>query len=197
MLTRFKTYLRRFRQEDEGTMLIEAVIILPTLFAAVMATFVFFDAYRNQSITLKANYTIADAVSRESGFINNTYMVNTWTLHKFLTNSSGLTRVRISVIEYDADDDKHTVVWSRAKGGGDPYDDVDASEIGLLASDIPVMPNNEILIVIQTSVDYHPQFNIGLGAFTFSNTTYTRPRWAVRNLCYSHNNTHSDSVCPG
>ena len=197
MLTYCKTLLRRFRREDEGSMLVEAVIILPTLFAAVLATFVFFDAYRNQAITIKANYTIADAVSRESGYITNTYMINTWTLHKLLTNSDNLTQLRVSVIEYDSDTDKHTVIWSRAKGGGLAYDDVAISVIGLSANDVPVLPDSEILIVVQTSVDYEPDFSIGLGAFTFANTTFTRPRWAGRNLCYSQNDTASGAICPG
>lgn len=178
-------------------MLIEAVIILPTLFAAVLATFVFFDAYRNQSINLKANYTIADAVSRESGYITNTYMINVWNVHQFLTKSNQLTQVRVSVIQYDADDDTHTVIWSRAKGGGDTYDDSAISMIGLLADQVPVMPDGEILIVVQTSADYEPDFSIGLGGFTFSNTTFTRPRWAGRNLCYSHNDTSGGAICPG
>lgn len=197
MLTRFKSLLRRFRKDDEGTMLIEAVIILPTLLATVLATFVFFEAYRNQAINLKANYTIADAVSRESEYITNTYMINSWTLHKFLTNSNYLTRLRVSVIKYDADNDAHTVVWSRAKGGGADYEDVDISQIDLSDEDVPVLPDNEILIVIQTSVDYEPTFSIGLGAFTFTNTTYTRPRWAVGNLCFSHNGTDGGAICPG
>ena len=72
MLTYFKTKIRQFRRDEEGSVIAEAVIMLPTLFAAVLATFVFFDAYRNQAINLKANYTISDAFSRESDMINNT-----------------------------------------------------------------------------------------------------------------------------
>jgi hypothetical protein len=108
-----------------------------------------------------------------------------------------MTRIRVSVIAYDADEDKHNVVWSRAKGGGSEYDDQPISVIGLNANDIPIMPNEEILLVIQTEVDYEPRFSIGFGAFTFANTTYTRPRWNQTNLCYSHNGLDGGRVCPG
>ena len=160
MLKRFLTRIRRFRDEDDGSVIAEVVIMFPTLFAAVIAIFVFFDAFRNQSINLKANYTIADSLSREDGYVTNTYMINMWYLHRFLTNSSSLTEMRISVVRYDEDDDEYTVVWSRVKGGSGSYDDKPISQIGLTASEVPVMPDGEIVIVVQTSVDYEPNFSI-------------------------------------
>lgn len=196
MLTNLKSRLTRFRRDDEGSIIAEAVIMFPTLFAAVLATFVFFDAFRNQSINLKANYTIADSLSRKEDYVTNTYMINTWDLHRFLTNSAHLTQLRISVIKYDEDADLHTVVWSRAKGGGDSYDDSAIDMIGLNRSEIPIMPNNEILIVVQTETIYEPNFSIGLEAFRFKNTSYTRHRFSPNNLCYSHNNTFGGRVCP-
>lgn len=195
MMKRFLTRIRRFRDDDEGSVIAEVVIMFPTLFAAVIAMFVFFDAFRNQSINLKANYTIADSLSREDGYITNTYMINTWRLHRFLTNSRALTELRISVIRYDAELNAHTVVWSRIKGGSGNFSNKPLSNIGLTAADIPEMPDDDTLIVVQTAVDYEPNFSIGLGAFTFENTTYTRPRWAP-NLCYSHNDTTSGAICP-
>ncbi|MCF2871912.1 hypothetical protein L0664_12610 [Octadecabacter sp. G9-8] len=195
MLTYLKTKLRRFRREEDGSIIAEAVIMLPTLFAAVLATFVFFDAYRNQAINLKANYTISDAFSRESDMINNTYMINSWTLHRFLTSSPNLTRLRVSVIQYTTEDDTYRVVWSRAKGGGSDVDWGELSEIGIDRDEIPVMPDLERLIVVQTSVDYVPKFTIGLGDFTFEDMIFTRPRIG-QGLCYSHNSTYAGRICP-
>lgn len=195
MLKSLRTRLNRFRRDEEGSIIAETVIMFPTLIAAVLATFVFFDAFRNQAINLKANYTIADSISRQDRPITNNYMINMWNLHRFLTDSSSLTQLRISVISYDEDDDEHTIVWSRTKGGGSSYDDEPISRIGLSKSEIPVIPNNEILIVVQTSVDYEPNFSIGLDGFTFENTTYTRPRFVPTNVCYSHNDTDT-RICP-
>ncbi|WP_281983325.1 TadE/TadG family type IV pilus assembly protein [Thalassorhabdomicrobium marinisediminis] len=197
MFKRLCNRLRRFRREDEGSILAEAVIMFPTLFAAMLATFVFFDAFRNQSVNLKANYTIADSISRQSNFITNTYMVNMWNLHRFLTDSNHLTRLRVSIIKYDADKEEHSVVWSRAKGGGDNYDHVPITTIGLNASEIPLMPNNEVLIVVQTEVIYEPNFSIGFGAFAFVNTTYTRHRWSPNNVCYRNTETSGTMYCSG
>lgn len=195
MFRRFKSTLRRFRRDEEGSMIAEAVIMLPTLFASVLATFVFFDAFRNQSINLKAAYTVSEALSRETEFITNTYMINTWRMHRFLTDSPSLTKMRVTLIQYNADDDKFSVIWSRNKGGAG-----DMNNAGLAVmvgnQEVPVMPHLETLIVVQTWVDYEPNFSIGLEGFSFENTIFTRPRFAPNGICYSHNGTHSGSICP-
>ncbi|SLN40192.1 TadE/TadG family type IV pilus assembly protein [Pseudooctadecabacter jejudonensis] len=191
-----KSHLRDFRKDDRGTITAEAVIMFPSLFACVIAMVVFFDAFRNQSINVKANYTIADAVSREDQYITNTYINNMWRVHRFLTSSPTLTRLRVSVIRYDAADDSHEVVWSRAKGGGSNYTRKPLSQIGLTAAEVPVMPDGEILIVVQTGVDYAPNFSIGLESFSFENVTFTRPRWSPRNLCFSSDGSPDNAICP-
>ena len=194
MFKRIKSNLRRFRREEEGAMVVEAIIMFPTLFAAVIATFVFFDAFRNQSINLKAAYTISEAISRETENITNRYINNTWRLHRFLTNSAALTKLRITLIQYDLDNDEYRVVWSRQKGG---VGTLNNSSLATMVSndEVPVMPDGETLIVVQTWVDYEPNFSIGLDAFSFENTIFTRPRFAPNGICYSHNDDDT-RTCP-
>lgn len=196
MIKRLFKRVRTFRKADEGAVVVEAVIILPLLFGVVIAIVTFFDAFRNQAINLKANYTIADAISREDGYITNVYINNAWRLHRFLTDSPNLTRLRISVVLYDADEDKHEVVWSRAKNDGGNFARKPLSQIGLTANDIPVMPDGEILIIVQTGVDYVPDFPVGEGILAFENMTFTRPRWSPRNLCFSPDGTADRAICP-
>lgn len=203
MLTHITSRLRRFRSNEDGTILAETVLIFPLLFGALLATFVYFDAFRNKAINVKANYTIADAVSRESQ-IDRTFLINAWDLHRFLTNSPTLTQLRISLIEFNQDSDNpsdpgsFTVLWSRAMGGGVDYENVPSDIIGLTPTEIPIIPNNEVLIVVQTSVDYEPDFSVGLTAFTFENTTYTRPRGAPQGICFGDSaDAFVGRLCPG
>ena len=195
MMKFLKSKLRQFRRDEEGSMLAEAVIMFPTLFAAVLATFVFFDAFRNQSINLKAAYTVSEALSRESDLITNTYMVNAWRMHRFLTNSPSLTRLRVSLIQYDADNDEVLLVWSRHKGGAGTLNQNRVNAM-VAADAIPVMPHLETLIVVQTWVDYEPNFSIGMAGFSFENTIFTRPRFAPNGICYSHNGSNAGRICP-
>lgn len=195
MMKRLITRLRKFRRDDEGSVIAEAVIMFPSLFACVIAMFVFFDAFRNQSINLKAAYTISDALSRETEMITNTYLINTWRMHRFLTNSPTLTRLRVTVIQYEADDDSYSVVWSRNKGGAGNLNNSGLNQM-VANGEIPVMPDGEVLILVQTWVDYAPNFSIGLESFVFENTIFTRPRFAPEQVCYSHNGTYSGRICP-
>ncbi len=195
MLRRLTSRLRRFRRDEEGAMIAEVVIMFPTLFAAVIAMFVFFDAFRNQAINLKAAYTISDAVSRETEMITNTYLINAWRMHRFLTNSPALTRLRVSVIQYEADDDSYSVVWSENKGGAGNMENAELQRM-VGNNEIPVMPDGEVLIMVQTWVDYTPNFSVGLDSFTFENTIFTRPRFAPSQVCYSHNGTFAGRICP-
>ena len=195
MLRRLTNRLRRFRRDDEGAVIAEVVIMFPTLMAAVIAMFVFFDAFRNQAINLKAAYTVSDALSRESDYITNTYLINTWRMHRFLTNSPTLTRLRVTVIQYEADDDSYSVVWSRNKGGAGNMQDAELQNM-VGRDEIPVMPDGEVLIMVQTWVIYQPMFSIGLESFVFENTIFTRPRFAPRQICYSHNGTPAGRICP-
>lgn len=169
--------------------------MFPVLFATVLATFVFFDAFRNQSINLKANYTISEALSREFEPIDNTFIGNIWRMHRFLTNAEALTKLRVSLIQYDADEDDYTVVWSQNKGGAENLNNAGLNAM-VTSDEVPVMPDQETLIVVQTWVDYEPNFSIGLGGFTFENTVFTRPRAGGNGICYSHNGTVADRICP-
>lgn len=191
--------LQRFRRDETGTVVTETVIMFPILFAAVISTFVFFDAFRNQSINLKATYTISDAISREPQTITNRYIVNTWRLHRFLSNSKSLTRLRITVVRYEETspgEGTHTLAWSIGKGGAGQ---MTQGELNTLSTGdkIPVMADGGVMIIVQSWVDYTPNFSVGLGSFVFENTVYTRPRFpAAEQLCYSPDGSFTNRQCP-
>jgi hypothetical protein len=122
---------------------------------------VFFDAFRNQSINLKATYTISNALSRETDPITNDFMINSWRMHRFLTNTEALTKLRVTLIKYDADEDAYSVLWPKNKGGAG---NLNNSSLGAKVTNngVPVMPDKETLIVVQTWANYEPNFSIGL-----------------------------------
>ena len=50
---------------------------------------------------------------------------------------------------------------------------------------LPVMPNNEVIIVLQNWLSYEPMFSVGLSAFEFENLIVTRPRFNSAQLCWN------------
>ena len=178
------TALRRFTKSEDGSISVEAMLILPILVWCYLGTFVFFDAYRSQSTNLKAAYTIGDTLSRETGYVTPIYMDSLSNLQKFLVDeANGIARLRVSVYRYQAADNTYRVNWSQTRGGGVQLTD---SLLAQLRPNLPRMPNNEIAILVETWVGYHPTYSVGLQDFTFTDLVVTRPRFAAQ-LCKNTN----------
>jgi hypothetical protein len=177
----FFNFLSEFRDDERGSLAIETVLIFPILCWAYLATFVYFDAFRIQSTTNKAAYTISDQVSRETGYITPNYMTSLYNLHEFLTSSNHPTKLRLSIVRY-TDDDGYEVRWSQGRGGAGALNDAGLADI---LDKLPVMPDNEVIIVIQNWLSYEPMFSVGLKAFEFENLIVTRPRFNSAQLCWN------------
>ena len=100
-----KSFLTRFTRDEEGGIAVETALIFPMLCWGYLATFVYFNAFHTQNTTLKAAYTISDQISRETGYITPSYLKGLYRLHEVLTNSNEPTVMRLSVIEYDSEED--------------------------------------------------------------------------------------------
>jgi len=193
MIRRIKQLLRRFRRDEGGTITIEAVIMFPTLFVSCLATYVFFDAFRAQSVNLKAAYTISDALSREDRYITGTYLTNLWRMHGFLTHSNRDTKLRVSVIAWDQDEDTYYVCWSQNRGEAG---NLVNSELKAWAEAerIPVLPPNEGVLLVQTWVTHEPIFSIGRNfSLEFEDFVVTSPRFAPQ-VMWSTNGTENGAV---
>lgn len=182
MVAPFHRFLRRFRRDDEGSIAVEAILVFPVLFWAVLATFVYFDAFRSQSNNLKAAYTISDALSRETGYVTPEYLSSLYRLQEALTSSNHDTKVRVTVVRYDGNLDRYDVVWSQQEGGASL---LTSARLETMRDRLPVMPHNEILILYENWIAYEPIFSIGLDAFTFQNLVFTRPRFTPEQLCWN------------
>ena len=79
--------VQKFIRSETGSLSVEAVLMMPMLFFALTAMFVFFDAYQIRNTTGKAGYTIADMLSRETFPINQTYLDDTRSVFAFLARS--------------------------------------------------------------------------------------------------------------
>ena len=178
-LSRLRARISEFSQDARGSVTIEAVIMLPILLWAYCALYTFFDAYRQTSINHKAAYTISDMLSRETSPVTNDYLDSAHSMLDFLTRSGAERRMRVTVLRYDLDDDEHTVEWSQVRGAVGALDN---AEINTLVSKLPVMVDEERLVLVETWTDYDAPFNIGLNGRTISTFVFTRPRFAPQLL---------------
>lgn len=170
-----KRFLRRFGAETDGTVALEAVIVAPFLFWVFLASYVYFDAYRQTSVNIKANYTIGDLLSRETNAINDTYIDSMQSLFTFLAKTKSDARIRISVAMWDEEDGLFKLDWSEGRGGVTALTD---SDINTMKNDLPTLMDNERVILVETWSHYTPLFEVGLNESDIYEKSVTSPRFA-------------------
>ena len=167
----------RFFRNEAGALSVEAAIVFPLLLWALGAMYVFWDAYDARNTNLKATYTIADMVSRETNPIDATYVDGLNDVYEFLISRDDGNDLRITVVSVGLDDDGITprlqLEWSHATGDKLPIDD-----ITLIQDRLPIMSVGDQLIVVQSEMRWEPILNFGLSATDMSELVFTSPRFA-------------------
>lgn len=171
-----RSALNRFRRDEEGSVAIEAAFYFPLLLAMFAAIFTLYDAFRQESISIKAAYTISDLVSRETATLDDTYMDNMYLLTQAMTRDTRDVSMRISVVYWDEASESYGVDWSVERGTG--LDIWNNGTINTVADNLPTLPDQERVILVETWNNLLPIFDVGLDNFDLYNFVFTRPRFA-------------------
>lgn len=173
-------WIKRFSRDEDGSIAVEMMILLPILFWAFLTLFSIFDAYRKHSMNQKAAFTIGDMISRETALVDQAYLNGTQTLLAYLTNEKITdTSIRITSVKYDADNNVYKRDWSKTKGW---VPELKNNDISNWHHRLPIMPHNERIMVVETFVKYDPPYNTGLTDHQIVNFVFTRPRYAPQVL---------------
>lgn len=175
-LARLRETLKDFGRDTRGLVATEAIILLPLVIWAYVAMFSFFDMLRIKSVNQKAAFTVADAYSRETNKIDETYVNSTFELFKSLTRTQN-PGMRVSVLSYDGDTDKYTVKWSQSRGDGAGAALTD-NTVNTLADNLPDVISGDEFIFLETWNDYTTPFKIGLDMFELTSKVIINPRFA-------------------
>lgn len=176
MLNSMHKHLRSFRRNSEGALTVEFMILAPLLLWTFAAIYTFFDAYRQDTVNLKAAYTISDLVSRETTELNDDYIDSMYAMSQLLIRSGSDTSIRISVVRWDEEDDRYYLDWSKERG--EAFVEWTNATISEVKDNLPVMPDQERVILIETRNDLEPAFNVGLPSMDLDNFVFSRPRFA-------------------
>ena len=174
-------FINTFSRREDGSLSVEAVLVLPILIWAMVATLVMWDAFKTLNISQKATYTVADMVSREEVEISESYLASLLEIYGFLANSDGDNALRVSVVTLV--EDQNTAVQSlellcsRGLGGIDDYDNISQIE-----DRIPTMALGDQLIVVESEQEWAPAFAVGLASYRFREVALARPRYAPQVL---------------
>ena len=181
--------IARFHRDEEASQSVEALLIIPLLIWAFLASYTFFDVYRAKGLALKANYAISDLLSRETNTIDMNYLLGAESVYDYLTQQDSDPWLRVTVVYCHANcADSSRVLkadWSKATDSLPTFSDVDV--MSHLEPIIPWLGEGERVIIVETSTEYTPPFSqnlTGIGSRTFVDIVMTRPRFAPQ-LCWS------------
>lgn len=173
-LSRLRVLGGRFAASERGAMPVEGVLASTFLIWWYIASFQFFDAYRQKNVNQKGAYTVADLISRETNAIDANYVEGMNTLFDYMTFSRRPTTIRVTSVFWDSVKNKNVVAWSYGTGstGG-----LTTTQLQTVSNRIPVLAVGDYIIVVETFMAYEPIFNIGLNAQWFKQFITTRPRF--------------------
>lgn len=166
-----------YLRNERGSVAVEAVMIMPILAAMYVASFTWFDAFRNKTSAMKATYAISDIISRQET-IDEPYLEGLQITLDMLVRSFAEPKMRVSLIHYDEDspeDNKYRLIWSWST-----HDKPKLTQANLDSDSswIPVMGDDEAVVVTESFVFYQPGFRVGISDQVWENVMVTRPRFA-------------------
>lgn len=175
---RFTTFLR----DEDGLVLVEGLLMLPLVIWALVAMFIYWDAFRTINVTQKAAYGIADLLSRQRDEIPVAFAEGLQDVLQFLSPSGHDVAMRITSLEYDEDNDRYDLIFSYS-----PDCKVDRlTEADIQAwkdTRVPILNDGDSVFVVETDVAFKAQlqtvlmgFLVGVEDANFGEFIVTRPR---------------------
>jgi hypothetical protein len=202
-----KSALTRFARDGRGMLSVETVILLPILLWALVATVVFFDAFRSRNHAQRAAVVVADAISRHTAEFTPQYLEGMNNVYELLSEARRPTRLRVSSLRWSAEQNDYLVHWSYGTRGlpplpGNTFERLRNNEYDLLVAQFgadagfsfdsataraparnlrdrlpPILPG-ETLILVESFMLYSPFANVGLTNMRFDMLVPTRPRFS-------------------
>lgn len=172
----FRTLIDRLRRDEDGYMVIEAVLVLPILFWAFLALYSFWDAYRSATTIQKASYAISDLISREQRPVEAAYISGMRRAMDQMIGRGLNTELRVTSVVRKEANKRFEVQWSCVSGSISPK--LTTTTLQTIEGSIPTMADGNTVILVETWVDYDPALDIGITEKRFAQFIVTRPRYS-------------------
>lgn len=177
------TKIMRFLRDEKGTILVDALIILPVLVWGYVGLFAYWDSYRSINTVQKASYTVSDLLSRTqlSGGINDAYLGGMLTTLDTIIDADQTARMRVTSYSWSQVNNRFEVIFSRSPNNA--MTALTTNTIASLANRLPIMANGDSAVLVETEVSYTPPMSFGLQPTTLKQFIVTRPRFLPK-LCH-------------
>lgn len=178
--------LHRFLRDEKGTIVVDALILMPMFIWAYAGMFAYWDTYRSANTVQKVAFTVSDLVSRAQGPIDDSYILGMRDTMNFMLAGDQAGAIRITSYRWNGPDDRYEVIFSRATNGAMPG--LNNNDLADLVHRLPSMADGDSAVLLETRVPYAPPMAFGVQPTTIEQFIVTRPRFLPK-LC------HVDYAC--
>ncbi len=178
--------LRRFACNEKGTIIVDAILVLPMFIWAYAALFAYWDAYRSINTVQKASYTISDLLSRTQADVNDAYIAGLRATMNYLLDADQAGEIRVTSYTWSQSQNQYLVIFSESPNGG--MTELTTADLAGLTARLPLMADGDSAVLLETRVPYTPPMSFGLQPTTIERFIVTRPRFLPK-IC------HEDLVC--
>ncbi len=175
LLSMLRMPVRAFGRDEGGTVVAEAVIVLPLFLWAYIALFVYWDTFRSMNTVQKAAFTVSDMISREQTGVSPAYIDGVDDVVEYLIDENQDARLRVTQVYWNEDNSRFEVDWSDSPTDG--MTPQTTTSLQDYAYEIPSMAPGAVAIILEMEVDYEPSFDIGMPDQIFKQFVVTRPRF--------------------
>jgi Flp pilus assembly protein TadG len=171
--------LRRFRQREDGYLVVESALILPFLLWAFVALYSYWDGFRAVTQVQKATFVVSDLISREQRTVNDAYINGMRRTIDTMLPGDMESELRVTSIVWVQANNRFEVEWSARSGTLAPL--LTTALLSPLVGKIPTMSDGDTAVIVESWVDYDATFVMGGIQDTRMNQfVVTRPRFAPR-----------------
>jgi Flp pilus assembly protein TadG len=174
-------FFRKFGRDETGTLMAEAILVLPFMLWSYLALFVYWDSFRSMNTVQKAAYTVADMLSREMIPINQTTSLNGMdAMMEYMIDGDQEAKMRVTSVKWSAANNRNEVAWSRSPNNA--MTALTTATLQPMSVHIPQMADGDYVVFVEVIVDFKPSFNVGMGEQELKQFIVTRPRF-VPKIC--------------
>ncbi len=177
--------IRRFGREEDGNIVVEAVLVLPAMLWAYAGMFVYWDAYQSINTVQKAAYTVSDLISRQQGAVDDDFINGMRGTMDYLIATPDAAKLRVTSFRWSAPNNRFEVIWSRSPGGSKT--ELTTGSIAAMTSRLPIMSDGDSAVLVEADVNYTPPMRFGLEPETISQFVVSRPRYLPK-ICHVDEN---------
>jgi Flp pilus assembly protein TadG len=174
--------MRRFTRDEKGSIVVEAIVVMPIFIWAYAGMFVYWDAYRSINTVQKATYTISDLLSRSQSSVNDSYLAGMNTTFNTLVGADSAGELRVTSYTWSAVRNRYEVIFSRSPNSA--MEPLTTSNLAELTARLPIMSDGDSAVLVETSTPYTPPVSYGLEPSTIEQFIVTRPRFLPK-LCHT------------